>query len=141
MPSIQQPRYVEVGRVCLVNFGPTRGKLCTIVNIVDQKRVLVDGPQAKTGIARQIMPLARLTLTSVKINIPRNLRSANLTKKFTEANADAEFGKTAWAQRIAIKAKRGAMSDFERFKVMVAKKTRTKAVNTIANKKMKANKK
>mmetsp|Transcript_6696 Transcript_6696/g.15434 ORF Transcript_6696/g.15434 Transcript_6696/m.15434 type:complete len:140 (-) Transcript_6696:75-494(-) len=139
MPSIQKPRYVEIGRVAIVNFGPARGKLCTIVNIVDAKRVLVDGPT--TGVARQILPLARLTMTGVKVNITRNQKVAKLTKALTAAKAEEEFGKTHWAQRIQLKAKRAAMSDFERFKVMVAKKTRTKVTNTIANKKMKANKK
>jgi large subunit ribosomal protein L14e len=32
-------RFVEVGRVALVNFGPDTGKLCTIIDIIDGKRV------------------------------------------------------------------------------------------------------
>jgi hypothetical protein len=30
---------VEVGRVCLINFGADAGKLCTIVDILDGQRV------------------------------------------------------------------------------------------------------
>jgi large subunit ribosomal protein L14e len=32
-------RFVEVGRVALINYGPDAGKLCVILEIVDQKRV------------------------------------------------------------------------------------------------------
>jgi large subunit ribosomal protein L14e len=34
-------RFVEVGRVALVNFGPDAGRLCTIIDIVDAKRVSI----------------------------------------------------------------------------------------------------
>ena len=37
-------RFVEVGRVALINYGPDNNKLCTIIDVVDQTRVLVDGP-------------------------------------------------------------------------------------------------
>jgi|TARA_B110000090_G_C13286495_1_gene410201 large subunit ribosomal protein L14e len=32
-------RFVEVGRVVLINYGPDAGKIATIVDIVDAKRV------------------------------------------------------------------------------------------------------
>jgi hypothetical protein len=32
-------RFVEIGRVCLINFGADAGKLCTIVDILDGQRV------------------------------------------------------------------------------------------------------
>ena len=32
-------RFVEVGRVCLINYGPDAGKLCTIIDFVDSKKV------------------------------------------------------------------------------------------------------
>jgi large subunit ribosomal protein L14e len=32
-------RLVEVGRVCLIHGGPSDGKLATIVEIIDHKRV------------------------------------------------------------------------------------------------------
>ena len=55
-------RFVEVGRVAYISYGPNFGKLCTIVDLVDGKRgntiefniilqVLVDGPA--TGVKRQ----------------------------------------------------------------------------------------
>jgi len=32
-------RFVEVGRVVLINYGPDNGKLATIIDVVDAKRV------------------------------------------------------------------------------------------------------
>lgn len=32
-------RFVEVGRVALINEGPDQGKLCVIIDVVDQRRV------------------------------------------------------------------------------------------------------
>lgn len=32
-------RFVEIGRVCLINYGEDAGKLCTIVDILDGQRV------------------------------------------------------------------------------------------------------
>ena len=36
-------KFVEVGRVARINFGVDAGKLATIVDIINDKRVLVDG--------------------------------------------------------------------------------------------------
>ena len=32
-------KFVEVGRVALINDGPDQGKLCVILDVVDQRRV------------------------------------------------------------------------------------------------------
>ena len=32
-------RFIEIGRVALINDGPDRGKLCVIIDVVDQRRV------------------------------------------------------------------------------------------------------
>ena len=36
-------RFVQVGRVVLVNYGPDEGKLAVIVDVVDQSRVRTQG--------------------------------------------------------------------------------------------------
>ena len=60
-------RFVEVGRVCLINYGPDAGKLCTIVNIIDNNRVLVDGPEDVTGVHRHALNLKRVQLTDIVV--------------------------------------------------------------------------
>ena len=43
-------KFVEVGRVVKVNYGPDEGKLAVVVEILNDKRVLIDGPT--TGVKR-----------------------------------------------------------------------------------------
>jgi len=39
-------RFVQVGRVAYIAYGPEKGKLCCITNVIDQTRVLVDDPSS-----------------------------------------------------------------------------------------------
>merc|ERR1711924_230215 len=70
-------RFVQNGRVCLVNFGSDTGKLVTIVDVVDQNRAVVYGPTS--GVPRQIMGYKRLNLTDIKIDIGRGCKARLLT--------------------------------------------------------------
>jgi len=38
-------RFVEIGRVVLVNYGPDSGKLATVIDVVDGNKVRVICPQ------------------------------------------------------------------------------------------------
>jgi len=73
-------RYVEVGRVCLVNYGPDSGKLCVIVDIIDQNKCLIEGPPSVTGVARAVVPFKRLALTDLVCKISRSAKSAEVAK-------------------------------------------------------------
>ncbi|ODV97758.1 hypothetical protein PACTADRAFT_83180 [Pachysolen tannophilus NRRL Y-2460] len=116
-------RLVEVGRVVLVN----NKQLATIVEIIDQKRVLIDGPT--TGVARQVYSLARLVLTPLVLeNLPRGSRSSTVAKKFTAAEIANKWAQTSWAKKIAQRERRRELTDFERFQVLVLKKQRKFAV-------------
>jgi large subunit ribosomal protein L14e len=122
-------RFVEVGRVVLINYGPDRGKLATIVDICDAKRVLVDGPQKETGVHRQLVLLKRCALTDVVVkDLAKNASQKALSAAWAAQGVKAQWAKSAWAKKIDNKAKRASLSDFGRFKVMVAKKQRSKAV-------------
>ena len=37
-------RFVQVDRVAYIAYGSDKGKICCITNVIDQTRVLVDGP-------------------------------------------------------------------------------------------------
>nr|XP_014343033.1 PREDICTED: 60S ribosomal protein L14-like [Latimeria chalumnae] len=60
-------RYVEIGRVAYISFGPHAGKLVAIVDVIDQNRALVDGPCS--GVRRQAMPFKCMQLTDFVIKI------------------------------------------------------------------------
>ena len=65
-------RFVEVGRVALISYGPDVGKLCTIVNVLDHNRVLVDGPEPITGVHRHELNIKRIMLTDLTVPVSLN---------------------------------------------------------------------
>lgn len=120
-------RYVEVGRVVLINSGASAGKLATIVEIVDHRRVLIDGP--KTGVPRQAISLNQVVLTPhVIAKIPRAAGSTAVAKKWESSGVEAKWNVSAWAKKIVQRQRRRELTDFERFQVVVLKKQRRYAV-------------
>lgn len=92
--------------------------------------MLIDGPQTETGIHRQPIGLKRVSLTDVLVNkLPRNATQKNLVKAWKEQDIKAAWAKTSWAKKLDAKAKRANTSDFDRFKVMVARKQRSKIIS------------
>jgi large subunit ribosomal protein L14e len=121
-------RHVEVGRVVLINYGPESGKLATIIDIVDQNKCLIDGPLEITGVSRQVISYSRIALTDLTVKIQRNARQSTLIKAWTEDDTMAKWEATSWAKKLASKKKRANLSDFDRFKVMVAKKQKAEII-------------
>merc|ERR1712060_83621 len=115
--------------------GPCAGKLCTIIDIVDQKRVVVDGPESVTGVRRHMMPIKRLSLTDFKATIPRGAREKTLKLALEKDDIMNKWSATSWAKKLKSKEARASMTDFDRFKLMVAKKKRAQVVKTALKKK------
>ncbi|KAF1808773.1 60S ribosomal protein L14 [Eremomyces bilateralis CBS 781.70] len=114
-------RLVEVGRVVLFAGGPYDGRLAAIVEIIDHKRVLIDGPSASADkvVPRHSAALAGLSLTPIVIpKLPRAIGNAGLKTKWNEAQVEKTFAESAWAKTRARKDKRKTLNDFERYKVM-----------------------
>ncbi|KAF3046036.1 hypothetical protein E8E12_010538 [Didymella heteroderae] len=116
-------RLVEVGRVVLFNEGVYEGRLATIVEIIDHKRVLVDGPTKEAPVPRQEVALAKLSLTPIVIpKLPRSTGVGHVAKKWEEHKVQQKFDESAWAKKRAALQKRRQLNDFERFKVMKLRK-------------------
>ena len=71
-------RFVEVGRVVLINQGPDAGKLAVIVDCIDSARILVDGPCS--GVARIPVNYKHISLTDFKIDITYGQRTSGIKK-------------------------------------------------------------
>ncbi|PKU69407.1 putative 60S ribosomal protein L14 [Dendrobium catenatum] len=67
-------RYVEIGRVALINYGKEYGRLVVIVDVIDQNQALVDAPD----IVRGQINFKRLSLTYIKIDIPKIPKKSKL---------------------------------------------------------------
>ncbi|KAG9397040.1 putative 60S ribosomal protein L14 [Carpediemonas membranifera] len=119
-------RFVQVGRLCVVNYGAEVGKLCVIVDIVDASRVIVDGPT--TGFERKVMSLKALSLTKVTADVSRGIRQKKLAAALEEQKVIEKFNESTWGQKKLAAAKRASLNDFDRFKVMLLKKERSVAI-------------
>eukprot|EP00904_Undaria_pinnatifida_P006367 jgi/Undpi1/2860/HiC_scaffold_14.g06237.m1 len=116
-------RFVEIGRVVLINYGPHEGRLAVIIDVADNNKALVDGPD--TGVPRQMIPFKRMALTDFKLPIQRNSRAGTISKASKEFDLIAKWDASSWAKKKAKKVKRASLTDFDRFKVMVARKQKS----------------
>jgi hypothetical protein len=71
----------------------------------------------------QMMPLARLSITQFKVDIAPGARIGTLSKAYKAADITGKWNATSWAQGMAKKAAKAKMTDMDRFKMMVARKT------------------
>ncbi|ESO82876.1 hypothetical protein LOTGIDRAFT_229862 [Lottia gigantea] len=125
-------RVVEVGRVVFIAYGPDRGKLAVIVDIIDQNRALIDGPAS--GVVRKEIGYKAINLTRFKLPIQKGICTKALKKVWAREKMEEKWAGTAWAKKLDSRQKREAMSDFDRFKVLKAKQARTRLINEEFNK-------
>ena len=116
-------KFVEIGRVVVINYGPYAGKIAVIVDILNTTRILVHGP--KEGVRRQEISLKRITLTDFKLDIHRGIHKEALIKAITDYKLDDKFKESHYAKKIARRTKRAQLNDFDRFKVMRLRQKRT----------------
>ncbi|KAL8167578.1 hypothetical protein V2J09_009077 [Rumex salicifolius] len=110
-------RYVEIGRVALINYGKDYGRLVVIVDVVDQNRALVDAPD----MVRCQMNFKRLTLTDIKIEIPRAPKKKTLIEAMEAADVKNKWESSSWGRKLIVQKTRASLNDFDRFKIMLAK--------------------
>merc|ERR1719271_1982803 len=94
-------RFVQNGRVALVNFGADTGKLVTIVDVIDQNRCVVYGPSS--GVPRQVMGYKRLNLTDIKIELGRGCKAKTFAIDFDRFKAMCAHKKLMVRTRKALK--------------------------------------
>merc|ERR1712227_778933 len=132
-------RFVEIGRIAVLQDGPKTGEIAAIVDVIDQNRVLLDGPC--TGVGRQEYRIKNLHLTPLKITFPFSARTKVVRKAWEDEKVSEKWAESGWAKRMQMKAKRQGLNDFDRFKLMKAKSARNKILaKAVAIKKNKMSK-
>merc|ERR1712193_444253 len=129
------PAISRVKVVAYVSFGPDEGKLCVIVDVIDQNRALVDGPCS--GVARKAISFKQLHLTEHVIKIGHSARKGTVKKAWEKAGVTEKWNNSTWAKKIENRQKRSLINDFERYKLMKAKQARNRLI-TVELGKMKA---
>jgi large subunit ribosomal protein L14e len=79
----------------------------------------VDGPTS--GVERQVMPFRHLSLTKIRVAMPRGARTKAVKKVLETAAVNEQWAKTGTAKRLNAQRIRANLTDFDRFKVMVLK--------------------
>lgn len=118
-------RYVEPGRVALVAEGALKGKLVSVVDVIDQTRALVDGPGS--GVPRQQIRLNQLHLTKFRLKYPFTAPTRVVRKAWIDAKLNEKWAESQWAKNLANKEKRAQMTDYDRFKLSAARVKRNRA--------------
>nr|ALS05129.1 60S ribosomal protein L14 [Labidocera rotunda] len=129
-------KFVEIGRVAFLSDGPEKGKIATIVNVIDQNKVLVDGPTS--GVGRQAYALKQMQMTPLKVKFPFDAPTRIVRKELVANKIDAKWAESTWAKRLENKTKRANMTDFDRFKLRKAKAQRNRIITVALNQKKKA---
>jgi len=75
----------SVGRICVKLRGREAGRKCVIVDIIDDRFVLVTGPKEISGVKRRRANVKHLEPTEYKINIQRNASDEEVKKALEEA--------------------------------------------------------
>jgi len=129
-------KFVEVGRVAMLGGeGKDQGKIAVIVNVIDQNRVLIDGPTS--GVLRQAYPIRQLQLTPIAVKFPFNAPTRIVRAELVANKVDETWAKSTWAKRMVVKAKRAGLTDLDRFKLRKAKSARNKILAKALNGKKK----
>ncbi|KAI1320419.1 ribosomal protein L14-domain-containing protein [Xylariaceae sp. FL0255] len=117
-------RTVEVGRLVLINAGPFTGRIAAITEIISEKRVLVDGPSSdeKAVVPKGPVALSDVLLTDLSLTIPRGVRTGTLKAAWEKEGIDAKWKDSKWAKRSERTERRKALTDFQRFQLLRAKK-------------------
>nr|XP_023013466.1 60S ribosomal protein L14 [Leptinotarsa decemlineata] len=96
-------RFVETGRVAVVSDGPNKGKLVSIVDVIDQTRVLVDGPES--NVPRGQIRLNQLHLTKFRIKFPYTASTRVVRKAWNDSKINEKWDESVWAKKVAAKEK------------------------------------
>ncbi|MCR6691244.1 MAG: 50S ribosomal protein L14e [archaeon YNP-LCB-003-016] len=77
---------IEVGRICVKTRGREAGKKCVIVDIIDDKFVLVTGPKSVSGVKRRRSNIKHLEPTEKKIEVKAGASDDEVMEALSKQN-------------------------------------------------------
>ncbi|MCS7374516.1 MAG: 50S ribosomal protein L14e [archaeon GB-1867-097] len=75
---------IDIGRICVKTRGREAGKKCIIVDIIDDKYVLITGPKELTGVKRRRVNIKHIEPTELKIEIKPGVSDEEVIKALEE---------------------------------------------------------
>ena len=81
---------IDVGRICVKTAGREAGKFCVVVDVLDDKFVLVTGPRVVTRVKRRKCNIEHLEPTPEVIKVKKNASDDEVISAYKR---DGVFGK------------------------------------------------
>ncbi|RLE82750.1 MAG: 50S ribosomal protein L14e [Thermoprotei archaeon] len=76
----------SIGRICVKLRGREAGRKCIIVDIIDDRFVLVTGPKEISGVKRRRANVKHLEPTEYKVDIKRNASDDEVKEALEKAD-------------------------------------------------------
>lgn len=105
-------RYVQRGRLALLGFGPDKGKLALITDLLDQNTVQIDNPVQ--NVKRQVVSLKWLVLTDFVVPVEKVPNSKEAEELIKSNGFVDKFYASAWGKKVQAFQKRDQLSLEER---------------------------
>ncbi|UXD21412.1 50S ribosomal protein L14 [Ignicoccus pacificus DSM 13166] len=83
---------IEVGRICVKIAGREAGRKCVIVELVDDKFVVITGPKSLTGVKRRRVNIKHIEPLDKKIEIEKGASDEQVLEAIKQAGLE-EFMK------------------------------------------------
>ncbi|EAN80076.1 40S ribosomal protein L14, putative [Trypanosoma brucei brucei TREU927] len=115
--------YIRAGRLVRILRGPRQNRVGVIVDIVDANRVLVENP-CEQKMWRHVQNLKNVEPLKFCVSISRNCSTKALKEALESKKVLEKYAATKSAVRIAAKKAFAESTDFERYQLRVAKRSR-----------------
>uniref|UniRef100_A0A8C8XEX6 Large ribosomal subunit protein eL14 n=1 Tax=Panthera leo TaxID=9689 RepID=A0A8C8XEX6_PANLE len=97
--------FIEVGQVAYISFGLHAGRMVQIIDAIDQKGALVDGPCIQ--VRRYNMPFKCM-----------DARPKYVGQAWQKADTSRKWAAMGWVKKIKARERKAKMTDFDHYKVM-----------------------
>ncbi|CCW66340.1 unnamed protein product [Phytomonas sp. Hart1] len=115
--------YVCAGRLVRILRGPRQDRIGVIVDIVDGNRIIVENPEDKK-MWRHVQNLRNIEPLKFCVKLSRNCRAKALKEAVTSSKILERYAITRTAVRVAAKKALATSTDFERYQLLVARRSR-----------------
>uniref|UniRef100_A0A6G3MKK5 Large ribosomal subunit protein eL14 n=1 Tax=Henneguya salminicola TaxID=69463 RepID=A0A6G3MKK5_HENSL len=123
---MKQQKLVECGRCVYIESGKHRGKIAFIVNPIDEKTLVIDGPS--TLVPRHVTHLNLLKLSKIVIPISHTSTSKQILKVLDETKAVEKWNSSNFAIKVHARERKSKLNDFERFTLTQLKSKRSRMI-------------
>ena len=115
--------YVRVGRLVRVLRGPRTNQVAVISDIIDANRILVENP-TESNMKRHVQNMKNIEPLKFMVKIGKNAKTAEIKAAMEKSTILAKWNKTTKAKKMAAGKALEESTDFERYQLRVAKRSR-----------------